>query len=163
MSPLFPPQDSSTRLTIFLPRWNSSTTTWPRVLDSAGCWNGKPPPTGDLILGALDTFARPQDEEEGVKWKAYFRGEESADVDPRRAVTQLLEPSKLPVSIIGLTLPATIGENYFRAAPELSEFVEVIDERHKQLLLTPKYSLTDLHIGKFSIFKPQHFRETNME
>jgi hypothetical protein len=121
--------------------WETSTTTLPRLFESAECWNEKPPESTKLILETLDAIADPN-----TIITAFRRGEADTKVDPRVAIAQLHDPKELhPISLIGFNLPS-VPDTSFSATPALSEFVEPHDERNLQLLLTPKYGFTDLHI-----------------
>jgi hypothetical protein len=121
--------------------WETSTTTLPRLFESADCWNEIPLESTKLILETLDAIADPN-----TTIAAFRRGEVDTKVDPRISIAQLHDPKELhPISLIGLNLPS-IPETSFSAPLALSEFVEPRDESNLQLLLTPKYCFTDLHI-----------------
>ncbi|PMD25870.1 hypothetical protein NA56DRAFT_744873 [Hyaloscypha hepaticicola] len=67
-------------------------------------------------------------------------------LDPRISIAQLHDPKELhPISLIGFNL-RSVPVTSFSAPLALSEFVEPHDERNLQLLLTPKYGFTDLHM-----------------
>lgn len=80
------------------------------------------------------------------------RSERNSVADPRAAITQLLEPNSLnPISLIGISLP-NVPETIFSAPVSLTKYVEPSKEDLLELNLTPKFCLTDLHIGEFLIF-----------
>lgn len=67
-------------------------------------------------------------------------------VDPRTSISQLHDPKEQhPISIIGSKLPS-FSDMSISTSLALSEFLEPHDERNLQLLLTPKYCFTDLHL-----------------
>jgi hypothetical protein len=77
---------------------------------------------------------------------AFRRGEADTKVDPRMAIAQLHDPRDCNhVSLIGFSL-ASVPDTSFSAPLALSEFVEPCDESNLQLIFTPKYCFTDLHI-----------------
>jgi hypothetical protein len=121
--------------------WETLTTTIPHLFESAECWNEKLPESTKFILETLDAIADPD-----TTITAFRRGEADPKVDPRISIAQLHDPKELhPISLIGLNLPS-VPDTSFSAPLALSEFVEPHDERNLQLLLTPKYGFTDLHI-----------------
>jgi len=126
--------------------WTSSTTTLPRLFSSAESWNTEPPSGTSLILSTLDLFESSKAAGTSPSFTSYRRGEADSKSDPRIAITQLYEPNRAnPISVIGLDIES-LPEFSFAAPLSLSEFVEPHDETNQQLLLTPKYCHTDLHI-----------------
>ncbi len=124
--------------------WNHSTTSLPRILLARDCWDEEHLPTSTkLILSTFDNIdaARATGT---CSYTVYRRGESSATTDPRLAIAQLSNPTNAcPVVLIGLDI---VPESVFHVPISLSEFVEGHDESNQQMLLTPKFSLTDLHI-----------------
>jgi len=131
--------------------WTESTTSTPQLLSSQHCWTRAPSNTTDLILATLDQIqGAKSDLTIGIP--TYRRGEVDSTLDPRLAVAQLAEPNPNdPISIIGLRLEI-MPDNLLKAPVSLSKFVEPFEEEDLQLLLTPKYCATDLHLGKSWVF-----------
>lgn len=129
--------------------WTSTTITWPRILPANEVWMVNPPSITKLILGTLDAIdaakAGPS------AFTVYRRGEADVKTDPRLAVTQLMEPKESdPMTIIGLEI---LPDDALGVPLALSEFADAYDVSNQQLLLTPKYAHTDLHLGKKTIPK----------
>ncbi|KAG4428779.1 hypothetical protein IFR05_015738 [Cadophora sp. M221] len=69
-------------------------------------------------------------------------------VDPNIALAQLWSPDPaMPVSLVGFNLPEILPKTIFRTSEEMSVYIEPFDEGNQQLLVTPTYCKTDLHIG----------------
>lgn len=124
--------------------WTSTTVTYPRILSANDIWIVDPPTTTNLVLSTLDAIdaakAGPS------AFTVYRRGEADAKRDPRLAITQLMEPKESdPMTIIGLDI---LPDDALAVPVALSEFADAYDVSNQQVLLTPKYAHTDLHIGK---------------
>lgn len=133
--------------------WTESTTTWPQLLRSDDCWTAPPPPVTDIILATLDALSEKKNDTT-INFVAYRRGGSDASHDPRLAVAQLSEPNASnTAAIIGLNLDL-LPEGIFESSPALSEFAEPFDESEQNLTLTPKYWVTDLHLGMFPAMLP---------
>jgi hypothetical protein len=98
-----------------------------------------------MILSTLNIIESAKSDP-GLSCRAYCRGEVSTTVDPRTAVAQLYEPRlSNPICLVGFKLPI-IADGLLTTPLALSEFVESFDEADQQILLTPKFCLTDLHL-----------------
>ncbi|KAH7357093.1 hypothetical protein BKA65DRAFT_580384 [Rhexocercosporidium sp. MPI-PUGE-AT-0058] len=124
--------------------WNESTTTIPRVFRAAECWDEeKIPSMTKLLLSTIHHIESSMGKADRG-YDVYRRSEQSTTVDPRLAIAQLVEPSEAgPVVLIGLNI---LPQGIFHVLVSLSEFVEGVEEDNQQLLLTPKYAFTDLHM-----------------
>ncbi|PVH83869.1 hypothetical protein DL98DRAFT_652299 [Cadophora sp. DSE1049] len=137
--------------------WNGSTTTWPQIFRAEECWKKKSPSSEELILETLDLIAARKAAEKRNKvddYKVYIvpysQGLVDSDMDPRKAIAQLHEPDKSnPVGLIGYRLPKFMPDVNpgFVTPAALTKFVEPFNEENRQVLLTPKFWATDLHIG----------------
>jgi hypothetical protein len=127
--------------------WAGTTTTHPHLFPSANCWTEYPPSTSDLILSTLDFIANPTDELS--EFSVYQRGDKTPkDFDARLAIAQLVEPSRAsPVHMIGFKVPE-LEDRMLKCPVELSAWVEPYGECAHQLLVTPKWTMSDLHVGK---------------
>jgi len=135
--------------------WTESTTSTPQLLSSQHCWTRAPSNTTDLILATLDQIQDARSDPT-IGIPTYRRGEVDSTLDPRLAVAQLAEPNPNdPISIIGLRLEI-MPDKMLKAPVSLSRFVEPFEEEDLQLLLTPKYCATDLHLGKSWAFQLFH-------
>jgi hypothetical protein len=138
--------------------WNKSTITYPQILESDHCWKSQPPTSEELFLKTDDLIAaRKLAEKHGKQddYKEYcpaFRdGLYDPTLDPRKALFQLYEPKKKnPVAICGYRLPEFIEDSALKPPLALTKFVEPVNEDNLQILLTPKFWITDLHIGRHS-------------
>lgn len=77
----------------------------------------------------------------------YRRGE-YYDGDPRIAVAQLSHPTSVATVIIAGLIVDNLPDAILTAPQALSGFVEAERLENHQLLLTPKFSHKDLHVGK---------------
>jgi len=137
--------------------WLESTTTYPRIFDSDQCWVSKRPSSEDMIFDTLDLIAsrklaekenRVDDYQEYCP--AFRNGAIDPDIDPRTAIAQLYEPNKTHcVALIGYRLLDLLPDGSVKVPGALSTYVEPHDETNLQALLTPKFWVTDLHIGTF--------------
>ena len=116
----------------------------PRTFPAVECWDEEClPSTSKLIISTLNLIESTKDTE-GRPYDIYRRSEQAPKVDARLAIAQLVEPSEAsPVTIIGLDI---LPEGSFHVPVYLSEFVEGVDEANQQLILTPKFAFTDLHL-----------------
>jgi hypothetical protein len=81
---------------------------------------------------------------------AFRNGAIDSKIDPRTAIAQLYEPNKTHcVALIGYRLPDLLPDESVQVPGALSTMVEPHDETNLQALLTPKFWVTDLHIGMF--------------
>ncbi|TVY91606.1 hypothetical protein LAWI1_G002569 [Lachnellula willkommii] len=124
--------------------WNDSTTTYPHLFPSNECWLRIPPTSSELILSTLDTFAAQSQNQPG-NFNVYRRGEFS-DVDPRTAIAQLSSPNSTAAVVIAGLRVKNLPDNILTTPEALSEFVEPYEHSNHQLLLTPKFAHTDIHI-----------------
>ncbi|KAK0117247.1 hypothetical protein ONS96_013080 [Cadophora gregata f. sp. sojae] len=124
--------------------WTQSTTMVPRVFFATECWDEESlPSTTTLIISSLNLFETTKNDK-CRPYEVYRRSEQSPNVDPRLAIAQLIEPSEAsPVTVIGLDF---LPQGSFHVPISLSEFVEGFDEANQQLILTPKFAITDLHL-----------------
>lgn len=124
--------------------WDNSTTTAPRLLPAERCWTSPPPTTSSVVLATLDLLRDPSLKQP----TAYHRGERAAaNFDRKTAVAQLIEPDGAsPCVLIGFKLDL-IPDEMLKCPLDLSTSVEPYLESGHQLLLTPKLSQSDLHIG----------------
>lgn len=129
--------------------WTDSTTTYPHIFPSNECWLRTPPTSSELILSTLDTFAAQSQNQPG-SFNVYRRGEFS-DVDPRTAIAQLSSPTNTAVVVIAGLRVKNLPDNILTTPEALSEFVEAYEHTNHQLLLTPKFAHTDIHIGKMNV------------
>jgi hypothetical protein len=114
--------------------WTSSTTSCPQILLSKDCWNIDIPSTTQLIFSTLDVIAAAK-----------------AGGNATYSVFKLVEPKATnPVSLLGLDV-GCMPDNAISPPLALSEYVEPFDVSDQQLLLTPKYAHTDLHLGKLHL------------
>jgi hypothetical protein len=126
--------------------WSERTTTHPRLFPSANCWTAPEPSTATLVLSTLNYLSDPTNE---IDCSVFQRGDKVPEgFDARLAIAQLVEPSQAsPVHLIGLKVPE-VEDRMFQCPMELSEWVEPYLESAHQLLLTPKWTISDLHAGK---------------
>jgi hypothetical protein len=130
--------------------WTSSTTSCPQILLSKDCWNIDIPSTTQLIFSTLDVIAAAK-AGGNATYSVFKRGELDTKVDPRTPIAQLVEPKATnPVSLLGLDV-GCMPDNAISPPLALSEYVEPFDVSDQQLLLTPKYAHTDLHLGKLHL------------
>ncbi|KAL2073111.1 hypothetical protein VTL71DRAFT_10435 [Oculimacula yallundae] len=124
--------------------WTNSTTTLPRVFTSAECWDEEHlPSTTNLILSTLHLIEAAKKVSDR-SFYVYRRSEPCPTVNPRLAIAQLVQPTESsPVVLIGLDV---LPKGVFHMPVSLAEFVEGAEEANQQLLLTPKYAFTDLHV-----------------
>ncbi|KAH7357103.1 hypothetical protein BKA65DRAFT_474895 [Rhexocercosporidium sp. MPI-PUGE-AT-0058] len=119
--------------------WSESTATRPRVFEAGECWKKKPPTSEELIFETLDLIAARK-----------LAGKTKQN--PRKAIAQLHEPDRLnPVGLIGYRLPKLLpDEDPGLVTPAaLSRFVEPFNDGNRQVLCTPKFWMTDLHIDNY--------------
>ncbi|KAL5323908.1 hypothetical protein ACEPPN_008450 [Leptodophora sp. 'Broadleaf-Isolate-01'] len=136
--------------------WNESTTTWPRVFEAGECWEKRSPTSEEFIFETLDLISarklaekRNKVDDYQVYIALYSQGIVDSDLDPRKAIAQLHEPDRLnPVGLIGYRLPKLIPDDNpgFVTPVALSRVVEPFNEHNRQVLCTPKFWMTDLHI-----------------
>lgn len=110
-----------------------------------------------MILGTLDLISARKNAERRKKvddYKVYIvlysQGLADPVSDPRKAIAQLHEPDKSnPVALIGYRLPKLMSDENpgFITPVTLTRFAEPFNEDNRQILLTPKFWKTDLHIG----------------
>jgi hypothetical protein len=140
--------------------WEKSTITYPRIYKSDQCWRLAPPTSEGLFLKTEDLIdARKLAEKNGTQndYQAYCppfaNGLHDPSLDPRKAIFQLYNPRKEnPIAICGYRLPG-VEDSDFKTPEALTELVEPFSEENLQVLLTPKFWITDLHIGKrFKIY-----------
>lgn len=137
--------------------WTQSTTTWPHIFESEQCWVSKRPSTEQMMFHTLDLIASrklAEKENRADDYREYcpaFRnGAIDSKIDPRTAIAQLYEPNKTHcVALIGYRLPDLLPDESVQVPGALSTMVEPHDETNLQALLTPKFWVTDLHIGMF--------------
>lgn len=112
------------------------------IFKAKECWDEEHlPSTEQLILSTLDEIDSTK-----FSYTIYRRGEGVTNADARLAIVQLSEPNEAnPMIVIGLT-PPELPETAFHPPISLSQYVEPHDERNQQLLLTPRFTITDLHI-----------------
>ncbi|KAG4430017.1 hypothetical protein IFR05_014500 [Cadophora sp. M221] len=137
--------------------WNESTITLPQIFEAGECCKKRPPTSEELIFETLDLISARQLAEKRDKvddYQAYIalysQGIVDSDLDPRKAIAQLHEPDRLnPVGLIGYRLPKLIPDENpgFVTPTTLSRFAEPFNEDNRQMLCTPKFWMTDLHIG----------------
>lgn len=132
--------------------WTSSTITWPRLFKAEECWVDSAPSTTKLILDTLDVInaakTAPSDKTSAIEFSVKRRGEQDLKIDPRMAITQLIEPRQFsPVTIMGLPI---LDSGTLVPPSEISEFADPCDVSSDQMLLTPKFSYTNLYLGKRS-------------
>ncbi|EPE30493.1 hypothetical protein GLAREA_03460 [Glarea lozoyensis ATCC 20868] len=143
LSPLSAIPGETTRL------WTETSTTTPCLFPSSDCWTAKPPSTTQLILSTLDFLADPnrQENPQNIEFNVFHRGEAaSPDLERRLAITQLLEPDRAnPVHFIGFKI-RELPDEFLKCPLALSEHVEPYEKSGHQLILTPKYTLSDFHI-----------------
>ncbi|TVY59536.1 JmjC domain-containing histone demethylation protein [Lachnellula suecica] len=124
--------------------WEKTTTTYPRLFPAKDCWLQEPPRQSDLILETLEIIERQVPNQEDT-FDVHFHGELST-IDPRIAVAQLSDPNPTgAIDLVGLRA-AHMEEDMVTTPRELSKIMQAHDRRNFQLLLTPKYCHTDLHI-----------------
>ena len=113
----------------------------PRIFSASECWNEEClPSTSKFIISTLNLIESTKNIE-GRPYDVYRRSEQASKVGPILAIAQLVEPSEAsPVNVIGLDI---LAEGGFHVPVSLSEFVEGDDEANQQLILTPKFALTD--------------------
>ncbi|EHK98192.1 hypothetical protein M7I_5956 [Glarea lozoyensis 74030] len=144
LSPLSAIPGETTRL------WTETSTTTPCLFPSSDCWTAKPPSTTQLILSTLDFLADPnrQENPQNIEFNVFHRGEAaSPDLERRLAITQLLEPDRAnPVHFIGFKI-RELPDEFLKCPLALSEHVEPYEKSGHQLILTPKYTLSDFHIA----------------
>jgi hypothetical protein len=128
--------------------WVETSTTTPRLFPSSDCWTGPPPSTTQLILSTLNFLS--DREPQKIEFTVFHRGEAAPpNIERRLAITQLLEPDRVnPVHFIGFKIPQ-LRDELLKCPLALSEYVEPYEESGHQLILTPKYTLSDLHIGEY--------------
>ncbi|KAH7407296.1 hypothetical protein BKA64DRAFT_775092 [Cadophora sp. MPI-SDFR-AT-0126] len=124
--------------------WTDSTTTLPRIFRAAECWDEESRPSvTKLAISTLDHIDSTK-KSKCRPYEVYRRSEQCPEVDPRLAIAQLIEPTEAsPVIIIGLDI---LPQGIFHVPVSLSEFVEGVEEASQQLILTPKFAFTDLHL-----------------
>ncbi|PVH83851.1 hypothetical protein DL98DRAFT_615218, partial [Cadophora sp. DSE1049] len=124
--------------------WTESTTMVPRVFPAAECWDEENlPSTTKMIISTLNLIDSTKNNE-CRPYDVYRRSEHAPKVDPRLAIAQLIEPTEAsPVTVIGLNF---LPQGIFHVPVSLSEFVEGVEEANQQLILTPKFAFTDLHL-----------------
>jgi hypothetical protein len=131
--------------------WEKSTITYPRIYKSNHCWRSEPPTCEGLFLKTQDLIY------------AQKLAERMANKTTTRSIVQLspmvfttlssilgkqfsnyLIPKKEnPIAICGYRLPGFIED------PEsLTDIAEPFAEENLQILLAPKFWITDSHIGK---------------
>jgi hypothetical protein len=136
--------------------WKQSTVTYPQIFKSAHCWKDEPPTKRKLFLETLKLIdARKLAEKTGTEddykayCPAYANDEYDSSLDPREAIFQLCDPNKQnPIAICGYRLPELLADSALRAPKALTKNVEPFAEDNLQILLTPKFWITDLHIGE---------------
>ncbi|KUJ17269.1 uncharacterized protein LY89DRAFT_733134 [Mollisia scopiformis] len=134
--------------------WTQSTTTYPHIYDSDLCWNSNRPSSKDLIIHTINLIAdRKEAEAKGIAddyevyVPAFSKSLLDENMDPLTAIAQLYEPDKTnPVALVGYRLPDLIPEHSFDTPVALTKHVEPFPEGNLQILLTPKFWTTDLHI-----------------
>ena len=127
--------------------WEQAHTTYPRLFQSNKCWGGQAPTDAALFLATMDMIKVSKSNSK-VPYTVFCRGEVDRKVDPSTALAQLWSPDPaMPVSLVGFNLPKVLDSSVFRAPEELSLFIEPFEEGNQQLLATPTYWKTDLHIG----------------
>ncbi|KAL2073108.1 hypothetical protein VTL71DRAFT_10432 [Oculimacula yallundae] len=139
--------------------WTESTTTWPHIFEADECWKKKAPTSEELIYETLDLITarkaaekRKKVDDYQVYIALYSQGLVDSDLDPRKAIAQLHEPDKSnPVGLIGYRLPKFISDTQpgLVTPAALSRFVEPFNEDNRQVLCTPKFWTTDLHIDNY--------------
>ncbi|CZT10695.1 uncharacterized protein RAG0_15104 [Rhynchosporium agropyri] len=124
--------------------WLGSTTTLPRIFSAAECWDEEHlPSTTKLIVFTLHHIEATKKVSDRTYY-VYRRSEQAPTVDPRLAIAQLVQPAESgPVVLIGLDI---IPKGVFHIPVSLAEFIEGTEEADQQLLLTPNFSFTDLHV-----------------
>jgi len=129
--------------------WTTNTTTIPLILKSQDCWSsGSPPSHEQILLATLTRIGDHQKNPRLVYIPAYCRGEKDTSLDQRLAIAQLSEPRRSnPIALIGFRLPDTLPDSSLRVPESLSTSVEPFGEVNLQIILTPKFWVTDLHIG----------------
>jgi len=143
--------------------WEQSTTTWPRAFDSDNCWTGPKPSFPELYLATqnkiadlkVEKFKQRSDiypsSDKGVYIPAFVKGEMALWKDPSEALLQLLRPNPAnPMALVGFRLPEDCPDHILTTPPALSEIITPADETNLQIVLTPKFWVTDLHIGMSS-------------
>lgn len=127
--------------------WEQVHTTYPRLFQSKKCWGGQPPTDIALFLATMKMISESKSSS-NPPYTAFCRGEIDGEVDPSIALAQLWSPDPaMPVSLVGFNLPEILPKTIFRAPEEMSLYIEPFEEGNQQLLVTPTYSKTDLHIG----------------
>jgi len=141
--------------------WTQSTTTWPQIFDASTCWTVQSPTSADLICHTINKIvARKAAEKQAAKKTAkvdeykhylqvYSRGQVDSSVDPRLVLAQLYELNKFNLmAILGYQLKSLVPDSSLTTPEALTKFVEPFNEDNVQILLTPTYWVTDLHIGR---------------
>ena len=129
--------------------WSESTTTHPLLFPSKGCWTvPHPPHISQLIISTLDLIQEKK-LDSTIKCSVFRRGELDSDLDPRVVIAQLCDPDPSdPAAIIGYKLDI-LPEGALSAPNALKQYAEPYLEDEQQVLMTPKYWISDIHIGKF--------------
>ncbi|CZT44029.1 uncharacterized protein RSE6_04150 [Rhynchosporium secalis] len=124
--------------------WLGSTTTLPRIFSAAECWDEEHlPSTTKLIVFTLHHIEATKKVSDRTYY-VYRQSEQAPTVDPRLAIAQLVQPAESgPVVLIDLDI---IPKGVFHIPVSLAEFIEGTEEANQQLLLTPNFSFTDLHV-----------------
>jgi hypothetical protein len=135
--------------------WTSATATRPQTFESRFCWRSYPPSGVDLIIRTCNSIAaRKQAEAKGTAddyedyVPAFSKSLYDENLDPLTAIAQLSHPDiTKPAALVGYRLPDLVPDGSLVCPEALTQFVEPFKEENLQILLTPEFWVTDLHIG----------------
>jgi hypothetical protein len=128
--------------------WSTSEVQLPHLTasgyPSGRCWKSEYPNETSLLLATMSSLKA----QVSSRTQVYRRGETDKTTDSEVALAQMAyEDRSNPVWLTGLYLKA-LTDGAFRPSVAIDKRVESFDITNQQLLLTPKYTFTNLHIGK---------------
>lgn len=135
--------------------WTQSTATWPQIFESRFCWKRHPPSGVDLIIQTCNSIAaRKEALAKGIAddyefyVPAFSQSLYDEKLDPLTAVAQLSHPDiTKPAALLGYRLPELLPDGSLVTPETLTQFIEPFNQDNLQVLLTPEFWVTDLHIG----------------
>ncbi|TVY73555.1 hypothetical protein LSUE1_G006060 [Lachnellula suecica] len=135
--------------------WFNSTTRCPGLFASESGWKSGAPSASDLLVATQRLIANGYSRDDELKQSFYaenipvfIQDIPDSSMDPFKVIAQLHAPNKAnPVAIIGCRLPDLLPEDSMITPAALNQFVEPSEAKNSQILLTPKFWTTDLHIG----------------